>query len=162
MNNNFSSSLKEIISLSREEAIRLHSDMIGTGHLLLALLRQAPGTWMRKDPALLPELQKEIEAVIATEQGSAADAGKAMVFQKRGFFSLFRRNTIGLPQGRRDSLRQGPGDALPLSRQAEKAIRVAVVVAKDRQSPAVEPEHLLLSILTDTNEKWKALLINPL
>jgi ATP-dependent Clp protease ATP-binding subunit ClpC len=131
MNTHFSSSLKEIISLSREEAIRLHSDTIGTGHLLLALR---------------PELQKEIEAGIAEEQGSVANVGKAMVFQKKRLFSLFRRDRTGMQ----------------LSREAEKAIRGAIVQAKDRQSPVVEPGHLLLSILKDANEKWKALLINPL
>jgi ATP-dependent Clp protease ATP-binding subunit ClpC len=127
MNTHFSPSLKEVISLSREEAIRLHSDVIGTGHLLLALR---------------PDLQKEIEAGIVAEQGSAADTGKALVVKKIGLFSLFRRNRIGVR----------------LSREAEKAIRGAVVQAKDRQSAAVGPEHLMLSILRDSGEKWRTLL----
>jgi ATP-dependent Clp protease ATP-binding subunit ClpC len=131
MNIHFSSPLKEVISLSREEAIRLHSDAIGTGHLLLAL--------MRRDPAVLPGIQKEIEAGITAEQGPAAGAGKAMVFQKKGWFRGMR-----------------------LSREAEKAIRGAVLVAKDTQSAAVGPEHLMQSILKDSGEKWKAILINPL
>ena len=139
MNTHFSSSLKEVISLSREEAIRLHSDVIGTGHLLLALR---------------PELRKEIEAGMTAEQGSAADAGKAMVVKKQGWFSLFRRNRDGQPRSGRTGMR--------LSHEAEKAIRGAVRQAKDRQSAAVGPEHLMQSILKDTGEKWRALFINPL
>lgn len=142
MNTHFSSPLKEVISLSREEAIRLHSDMIGTGHLLLALIRH--------DPAVLPGIQKGIEARIVAEQGSAADAGKAMVVKKIGFFSLFRRN--------RDGLRRSGRIGMRLSREAEKAIRGAVAQAKDRQSAAVGPEHLMLSILKDSDEKWRTLL----
>ena len=37
MDNNFSSQVKEIISFSREEALRLGNDFIGTEHLLLGL-----------------------------------------------------------------------------------------------------------------------------
>ena len=40
MKNQFSVSLKEVISFSREEAVRLNSDAIGTGHLMLALIKQ--------------------------------------------------------------------------------------------------------------------------
>ena len=35
MDNNFSAQVKEIISFSREEALRLGNDFIGTEHLLL-------------------------------------------------------------------------------------------------------------------------------
>jgi len=39
MDNNFSAQVKEIISFSREEALRLGNDFIGTEHLLLGLIR---------------------------------------------------------------------------------------------------------------------------
>lgn len=39
MDNNFSSQVKEIISYSREEALRLGNDFIGTEHLVLGLIR---------------------------------------------------------------------------------------------------------------------------
>jgi ATP-dependent Clp protease ATP-binding subunit ClpC len=39
MDNNFSAQVKEIISYSREEALRLGNDFIGTEHLLLGLIR---------------------------------------------------------------------------------------------------------------------------
>jgi ATP-dependent Clp protease ATP-binding subunit ClpC len=37
----FSNRVKEVISLSREEAIRLGHDYIGTEHLLLGMIREA-------------------------------------------------------------------------------------------------------------------------
>jgi ATP-dependent Clp protease ATP-binding subunit ClpC len=40
----FSNRVKEVISLSREEAIRLGHDYIGTEHLLLGMIREGEGT----------------------------------------------------------------------------------------------------------------------
>ena len=39
----FSNRVKEVISLSREEALRLGHDYIGTEHLLLGLVREGEG-----------------------------------------------------------------------------------------------------------------------
>jgi len=131
--------LKEVISLGREEAIRLKSDTIGTGHLSLALIRQDHNMTtllLKKADIALPELQKEIEACILHEEKiSDIDAGEAKVFKKTifGWFSSPRPN------------------GLPLTRNAEKAIRVGILEAKHMHSPLVEPEHLLLSILNDTD-----------
>src|SRR5436190_604908 len=44
MDNNFSAQVKEIISYSREEALRLGNDFIGTEHLLLGLIRDGENT----------------------------------------------------------------------------------------------------------------------
>ena len=44
MDNNFSTQVKEIISFSREEALRLGNDFIGTEHLLLGLIREGENT----------------------------------------------------------------------------------------------------------------------
>ena len=43
MDSNFSPKVKEIISYSREEALRLGNDFIGTEHLLLGLIREGSG-----------------------------------------------------------------------------------------------------------------------
>ncbi len=64
MKNQFSTLLKEVISLSREEAVRLNSEAIGTGHLLLALIRQDHRMTillLKKADITLQELQKEID-----------------------------------------------------------------------------------------------------
>lgn len=140
MKNQFSVPLKEVISLGREEAIRLKSDAIGKGHLLLALTRQDHHMTillLKKADIDLSELQKEIEACILQEEKKAdAPTGKAMVFRK---FS-FRKPFSPRPNG------------LPLTRKAEKAIRVSLLEAKHMNSPMVEPEHLLLSILDDADD----------
>jgi ATP-dependent Clp protease ATP-binding subunit ClpC len=39
----FSNRVKEVISLSREEALRLGHDYIGTEHLLLGIIREGEG-----------------------------------------------------------------------------------------------------------------------
>ena len=47
MDSNFSPKVKEIISYSREEALRLGNDFIGTEHLLLGLIREGDGMAVR-------------------------------------------------------------------------------------------------------------------
>ncbi|GAA4373496.1 ATP-dependent Clp protease ATP-binding subunit [Hymenobacter koreensis] len=53
----FSNRVKEVISLSREEAIRLGHDYIGTEHLLLGMIREGEGTAI----ALLKKLGVSVE-----------------------------------------------------------------------------------------------------
>ena len=43
MDSQFSVKVKEIISFSREEALRLGNDFIGTEHLLLGMIRDGQG-----------------------------------------------------------------------------------------------------------------------
>ncbi len=67
MDNNFSPQVKEIISFSREEALRLGNDSIGTEHLLLGLIREGDNTAIKILKQLnvdLYELRKEIEIAV--------------------------------------------------------------------------------------------------
>lgn len=67
----FSNRVKEVISLSREEALRLGHDYIGTEHLLLGMIREGEGVaigLLKKLGVSLDELRASIEQ--ATE-GSA-------------------------------------------------------------------------------------------
>lgn len=60
----FSNRVKEVISLSREEALRLGHDYIGTEHLLLGLIREGDGTAiniLKKLGVPLDELRATIE-----------------------------------------------------------------------------------------------------
>jgi ATP-dependent Clp protease ATP-binding subunit ClpC len=62
----FSNRVKEVISLSREEALRLGHDYIGTEHLLLGMIREGEGVavgLMKKLGVPLDELRSEIEKV---------------------------------------------------------------------------------------------------
>ena len=116
MDNNFSAQVKEIISFSREEALRLGNDFIGTEHLLLGVIREGENTAVKILKNLnvdLYELRKEVELAVKDKTG---------------------KNIANI-------------NSLPLTRQAEKVIRVTVLEAKALKSPTVETEHLMLSIL---------------
>ena len=116
MDNNFSAQVKEIISYSREEALRLGNDFIGTEHLVLGLIRDGENTAIKILKSLnvdLYELRKEIELAVKDKTG---------------------KNIANI-------------NSLPLTKQAEKVIRITVLEAKANKSPQVESEHLMLSIL---------------
>src|SRR5436309_506468 len=116
MDNNFSTQVKEIISFSREEALRLGNDFIGTEHLLLGLIREGDNTAIRILKSFnvdLYELRKEIELAVKDKTG---------------------KNIANI-------------NSLPLTKQAEKVIRITVLEAKANKSTTVETEHLMLSIL---------------
>lgn len=66
MEANFSDRVKEVISLSREEAIRLGHDYIGTEHLVLGIIREGEGVAigiLKKLGVPIEELRAEIEKV---------------------------------------------------------------------------------------------------
>ena len=116
MDNNFSIQVKEIISFSREEALRLGNDFIGTEHLLLGLIREGENTAIKILKIFnidLYELRKEVELAVKDKTG---------------------KNIANI-------------NSLPLTKQAEKVIRVTVLEAKALKSNSVETEHLMLSIL---------------
>ena len=72
MDNNFSAQVKEIISFSREEALRLGNDFIGTEHLLLGLIREGDNTAVRILKSFnidLYELRKEVELAVKDKTG---------------------------------------------------------------------------------------------
>ena len=116
MDSNFSPKVKEIISYSREEALRLGNDFIGTEHLLLGLIREGEGLAIRVLQTMqvdLFDLRKELETAIKDKNNKP----------------LANINS------------------LPLTKQAEKVIRITVLEAKALKSTTVETEHLMLSIL---------------
>src|SRR5438270_7724685 len=116
MDNNFSTQVKEIISFSREEALRLGNDFIGTEHLLLGLIREGDNTGVKILKSFnvdLYELRKEIELAVKDKTG---------------------KNIANI-------------NSLPLTKQAEKVIRVTVLEAKALKSPPVETDQLMRSIL---------------
>ncbi|MFC4262035.1 ATP-dependent Clp protease ATP-binding subunit [Ferruginibacter yonginensis] len=116
MDNNFSTQVKEIISYSREEALRLGNDFIGIEHLVLGLIRDGENTAIKVLKALnvdVYELRKEIELAVKDKTG---------------------KNIANI-------------NSLPLTKQAEKVIRITVLEAKAVKSTNVESEHLMLSIL---------------
>lgn len=116
MDSNFSAKVKEVISYSREEALRLGNDFIGTEHLMLGLIREGENTAIRILQSFdidLFDLRNELEAVIKD------------------------KNHLSSPNV----------NSLPLTKQAERVIRISVLEAKSLKNPLIESEHLLLSIL---------------
>ncbi|HNB82642.1 MAG TPA: ATP-dependent Clp protease ATP-binding subunit, partial [Chitinophagaceae bacterium] len=117
MDSQFSSKVKEIISYSREEALRLGNDFIGTEHLLLGMIRDGQGLGIKVLQHLqvdMFDLRRELEQVIKNKGQS--------------------KNVDGM-------------NSLPLTKQAEKVIRITVLEAKALKSSLAESEHLVLSIL---------------
>ncbi|MBL7764712.1 MAG: ATP-dependent Clp protease ATP-binding subunit [Chitinophagaceae bacterium] len=117
MDSQFSAKVKEIISYSREEALRLGNDFIGTEHLMLGMIRDGQGLAIRVLQNLnvdMFDLRRDLELVIKNK-----GANKNM------------QNV----------------NSLPLTKQAEKVIRITVLEAKALKSTLAESEHLVLSIL---------------
>lgn len=114
----FSPRVKEVIQYSREEAIRLGHDYIGTEHLLLGIIREGEGKALQALRLLdvdLIRLKKSVEDNIrGTASGTTANLNN-----------------------------------IPLTKQAEKALKITYLEAKIFKADVIGTEHLLLSILRD-------------
>ncbi len=116
MDGNFSDRLQDVIRLSREEALRLGHDYIGTEHLLLGIIREGQGVGVRLLRNLdcdLMKLKKAIEDTVRTSGGTL---------------------TIG---------------NIPLTKQAEKVLKITQIESKIYKADVIGTEHLLLSLLRD-------------
>ncbi len=113
----FSPRVKDVIAFSKEEALRLTHDFIGTEHLLLGLIREGEGMAMKILRSLginLAELRKSVENSVKGGGGSVSNLSN-----------------------------------IPLTKQAEKALKITYLEAKVFKSDVIGTEHLLLSILKD-------------
>ncbi|MDG1804063.1 ATP-dependent Clp protease ATP-binding subunit [Flavicella sp.] len=130
MDDNFSQKVKDVIGYSKEEALRLSHDFIGTEHLVLGILRKAEGKAIDILTTLdvnLDYLKKKIEALNPSEPSIMEDTDKKK---------------------------------LHLTRQAEKALKTTFLEAKLYQDTAVNTAHLLLCILRNENDPTTKLLNN--
>ena len=76
MESRFSNRVREVISLSREEALRLGHDYIGTEHLLLGMIREGEGVaigLLKKLGVSIDDLKLSIEQAT---KGTASDEVK--------------------------------------------------------------------------------------
>ena len=116
MEGNFSNRVRDVISYSREEAIRLGHDYIGTEHLLLGIIREGEGIAvkiLRNLGCDLFKLKKAVEDTVRSTGGTL---------------------TVG---------------NIPLTKQAEKVLKITYLEAKLYKSDVIGTEHLLLSLLRD-------------
>ncbi|MBS1551594.1 MAG: ATP-dependent Clp protease ATP-binding subunit [Bacteroidetes bacterium] len=116
MDSNFSNRVQDVIRLSREEAIRLGHDYIGTEHLLLGIIREGEGIAIK-------------------------------IFKNLGADGFKIKKTI------EDTVRMAGGTLtvgnIPLTKQAEKVLKITYLEAKLFKSDVIGTEHLLLSILRE-------------
>lgn len=108
--------LKKVLSLSRNEALRLNQAYIGIEHLFLGLLRDGEGSAIKTlrnlgvDPQML---RKTIEDSISNKKAKA----------------------------------NSKPNNFPLTKSAENVLKMAVLERITMKGDAIEPEHLILSIL---------------
>ncbi|MCB4797403.1 ATP-dependent Clp protease ATP-binding subunit [Neotamlana laminarinivorans] len=129
MDDNFSPRVKDVIAFSKEEALRLGHDFIGTEHLMLGLLRDGNGKAINILNALdidLNHLRRKVE-ILSPANPSISVASN----QKKN---------------------------LHLTRQAERALKTTFLEAKLFQSTSINTAHLLLCILRNENDPTTKLL----
>ncbi|WP_299122650.1 ATP-dependent Clp protease ATP-binding subunit [uncultured Winogradskyella sp.] len=128
MDDNFSPRVKDVIAFSKEEALRLGHDFIGTEHLMLGLLRDGNGKAIDILSALdvdLNHLRRKVEIL------SPANPNITTSNEKKN---------------------------LHLTRQAERALKTTFLEAKLFQSTSINTAHLLLCILRNENDPTTKLL----
>ena len=117
MDGRFSDRVNEVLNLSREEAIRLGNDYIGTEHLLLGIIREGDSTAMQ----IINKFDADINEVVFEIEKSVGAS------------------------------RQNNPSNIPLTKSAEKVLRMASFEAKLYKSQVIGTEHLLLSLLREEN-----------
>jgi ATP-dependent Clp protease ATP-binding subunit ClpC len=129
MDDNFSPRVKDVISFSKEEALRLGHDFIGTEHLMLGLLRDGHG--------------KAVEIL------NALDIDLSQLRRKVEILSPANPNiNVGTNEKKN----------LHLTRQAERALKTTFLEAKLFQSKSINTAHLLLCVLRNENDPTTKLL----
>lgn len=116
MEGNFSNRVQDVIRLSREEALRLGHDYIGTEHLLLGIIREGEGIAVK----ILRNLGVDMFKVKKSIEDTVRSSGGTL--------------TIG---------------NIPLTKQAEKVLKITYLEAKLYKSEVIGTEHLMLSLLRD-------------
>jgi ATP-dependent Clp protease ATP-binding subunit ClpC len=128
MDDNFSPRVKDVISYSKEEALRLGHDYIGTEHFILGILRDGSGkafTILQGLTVDLDYLRKKIEGL-----------------------SPYNENAIVNNEKRN----------LHLTRQADRALKMSLLEAKSFRNSSISTGHLLLCILKNENDPTTKLL----
>ncbi len=128
MDDNFSPRVKDVITYSKEEALRLGHDFIGTEHLMLGILRDGSGKAINILNNLsidLDYLRRKVEVL------SPASSNVEINNEKKN---------------------------LHLTRQAERALKTTFLEAKVFHSTSISTAHLLLCILRNENDPTTKLL----
>lgn len=128
MDDNFSPRVREVITFSRDEALRLGHDYIGTEHIMLGILRENNGeaiTILNNLDVDLDFLRNRFEALIPENPNKMLDTQKKNVH---------------------------------LTKQAEHALKRAFLEKKIYKTEVINTGHILLSILRNTDDPTTILL----
>ncbi|MBK9272702.1 MAG: ATP-dependent Clp protease ATP-binding subunit [Saprospiraceae bacterium] len=117
MNKRFSAKVKKVLANSREEALKLGHDYIGTEHILLGMLQESD--------TLAIHVLKSLKINLSELKDQIIEA-------------------IPVRKGEETSFQVGN---LPLNKQAEKVLKFTYLEAKSTREEEIYPEHLMLSIL---------------
>ncbi|EMY3584567.1 ATP-dependent Clp protease ATP-binding subunit [Flavobacterium psychrophilum] len=128
MDDNFSPRVKDVITYSKEEALRLGHDFIGTEHLMLGMLRDGNGTAI----SILNNLSIDLNHL--------------------------RRKVETLSPANPNVIVSNNKKNLHLTRQAERALKTTFLEAKVFQATSISTAHLLLCILRNENDPTTKLL----
>ncbi len=128
MDDNFSPRVKEVITFSRDEALRLGHDYIGTEHIMLGILRESQGEAI----TILQNLSIDLE------------------FLRNRFEALIPENPNKLINTDKKNIH--------LTKQAENALKRAFLEKKLYKTDVINTGHILMSILRNTEDPTTILL----
>ncbi len=130
MDAKFSQRIKDVLSYSKEEAIRLGNNEIAPEHLLLGILREGEGVAIDILVSLgvnLYQLKKDIEAVIAPAVGPVKVTDM---------------------------------DNVPLLKTSERILKLVYLEAKSMKKSTIDTGHLLLAMIKDENSAVSRILFD--
>jgi ATP-dependent Clp protease ATP-binding subunit ClpC len=119
MDTSYSDKLREILSYSKEEAIRLGNDLISVDHFFLGIVRDGDNF-----------------AIEILEKFGVDVYGIRLKLET----SLKQMNPLSAKQS----------ESIPLMKNAEKVLKIINLEAKLHNSQEVNPEHLLIAIVKDS------------
>ena len=128
MEDNFSPRVRDVITFSKEEALRLGHDFIGTEHLVLGIIREGNG----KAIEILSQLSIDLEYL-------------------RKKVEVLSPAVSGVDKGNYKK-------SIHLTRQAERALKLTFLEAKYFSTSTISTAHLLLCILKNENDPTTKLL----
>ena len=130
MEENFSANIKDVIGFSRDEALRLSNNRIGTEHFILGIIRLKNSGAINLLNSLdidIDDLREEIESFATSEANNQVDTPKTQI---------------------------------PLKKEAEKALKTTFLEARVFNSGMIGTTHLLLCILRNDNDPTTKFLSN--
>ena len=125
MDNQFTQRVSEILLFSKEESDRLGNNYVGTGHLLLGIIREGDN----KAVSILQSLYVDLKKLkLILEDGLRGQVASPV---RENFF----------------------GSDKDLDKKASKVMKLSILEAKLLKSPEVDTEHVLLAIMKDNENK---------